>query len=167
MGRAQGSILASLAKRNSTTLRASALLRSVARKARVQFPGAVYHLLDRGDRREAIFRDDLDRRRFLSTLGETCGRTGWRVHAFVLLTNHYHLLVQTPQPNLVAGMRWLQSTWAMRVNRRHGLAVSCFKVAISRSWSIPRSAITSSPSAITFISIPSALGWFGWMGDSS
>ncbi len=99
----------------------------MARKARVQFPGAVYHLLDRGDRREAIFRDELDRRRFLSTLGETCGRTGWRVHAFVLLTNHYHLLVQTPQPNLVAGMRWLQSTWAIRFNRRHGLCGHLFQ----------------------------------------
>ena len=55
----------------------------MARKARVEFAGAVYHVLDRGDRREAIFRDDLDRERFLATLGEACQRTGWRVHAFV------------------------------------------------------------------------------------
>lgn len=79
------------------------------RKARVEFPGAVYHLLDRGDRREAIFCDDTDREQFLATLGQVCGRTGWRVHAFVMMTNHYHLLVETPDRNLVAGMRWFQT----------------------------------------------------------
>lgn len=89
------------------------------RKARVEFPGAVYHLLDRGDRQEAIFRDDADREQFLATLGEACERTGWRVHAFVLMTNHYHLLVETPEPNLVAGMRWFQTTYTIRFNRRH------------------------------------------------
>ncbi len=54
----------------------------MARKTRIEFPGAVYQLLDRGDRREAIYRDETDRRRFLDTLGEVCRRTGWRVHAF-------------------------------------------------------------------------------------
>jgi REP element-mobilizing transposase RayT len=78
------------------------------RKARVEFPGAVYHLLDRGDRREAIVRDDLDRSLFLKTLGQVCGRTGWRVHALVVMTNHYHLLVETPEANLVSGMRWFK-----------------------------------------------------------
>ena len=57
----------------------------MARKARVEFAGAVYHVLDCGDRREAIFKDDADRLRFLETLGEACARTGWRVHAFVLM----------------------------------------------------------------------------------
>ena len=86
----------------------------MARKTRVEFAGAVYHVLDRGDRREAIFKDDADRRRFLETLGEACARTGWRVHAFVLMSNHYHLMIETPQANLVAGMRWFQTTWTMR-----------------------------------------------------
>ena len=76
----------------------------MARKARVEFEGALYHVLDRGDRREAIFRGNPDYERFLSTLGEACGRTGWRIHAFVLISNHYHLLVETPQANLVAGI---------------------------------------------------------------
>ena len=93
----------------------------MARKARVEFAGAVYHLLDRGDRQEAIFRDDTDRRSFLETLGQVCGRTGWRVHAWVLMTNHYHLLVETPEANLVAGMSWFQATWTARFNRRHRL----------------------------------------------
>jgi len=66
----------------------------MARKARVEFAGAVYHVLDRG---EAIFTDDRDRQRFLETLGEPCARTGWRVHAFVLMSNHDHLMIETPQ----------------------------------------------------------------------
>ena len=97
------------------------------RKARVEFPGAVYHVLDRGDRREAIFRDEADRLRFLDTLGEVCARTGWRVHAFVLMSNHYHWLLETPEANLVAGMRWFQSTWTLRFNRRHRLCGHLFQ----------------------------------------
>ncbi len=69
----------------------------MARKGRVEFPGAVYHVLDRGDRREAIFDDDQDREAFLRTLSEVCRRTGWQVHAYVLMSNHYHLLLETPQ----------------------------------------------------------------------
>ncbi|MDQ3413943.1 MAG: transposase, partial [Verrucomicrobiota bacterium] len=99
----------------------------MARKARVEFNGAVYHLLERGDRQEAIFRDDLDRERFLATLRQACARTGWRVHAFVLMSNHYHLLVETPEPNLVAGMRWFQSTYTIRFNRRHRLSGHLFQ----------------------------------------
>ena len=98
----------------------------MARKARVEFEGAIYHVLDRGDRREAIFKDDADRRRFLETLGEACARTGWRVHAFVLMSNHYHLMIETPQANLVAGMRWFQTTWTMRYNTRHRLSGHLF-----------------------------------------
>ena len=99
----------------------------MARKARVEFGGAIYHVLDRGDRREAIFCDDADRERFLATLGEACGRTGWRVHAWVLMSNHYHLLLETPQANLVAGMRWFQTTSTVRFNRRHRLSGHLFQ----------------------------------------
>lgn len=74
----------------------------------------MYHVLDCGDRREAIFRDDGDRELFLKTVGNVCGRTGWRVHAYVLMTNHYHILLETPEANLVAGMKWLQGTYTMR-----------------------------------------------------
>lgn len=97
------------------------------RKARLEFAGAVYHLLDRGDRRETVFRDDRDRETFLTTLGQACERTGWRVHAWVLMTNHYHLLVETPEPNLVAGMRWFQTTYTVRFNRRHRLSGHLFQ----------------------------------------
>jgi REP element-mobilizing transposase RayT len=80
----------------------------MARKARIPFPGALYHVLDRGDRREAIFHDDEDRQIFLQTLQEVSRRTGWWVHAYVLMSNHYHLLLETPEPNLVAGMKWFR-----------------------------------------------------------
>src|SRR6266542_2972033 len=75
----------------------------------------------RGDRREQIFRSDHDRKLFLRTLGEACGMTGWRIHAWVLMSNHYHLLIETPDPNLVAGMQWLQNTYTRRFNLRHRL----------------------------------------------
>ncbi|MDI1310912.1 transposase [Prosthecobacter sp.] len=73
----------------------------------------------RGNRREMIFHDDDDRRFFLKAVGEACERTGWRVHAWVLMGNHYHLFIETPEPNLVAGMSWLQNTYTRRYNVRH------------------------------------------------
>ena len=93
----------------------------MARKLRVQYPGAIYHVMNRGDRREAIFKDDEDRRRFLGTLGEACAKTGWQVHASCLMLNHFHLVVETPQANLVAGMKWFLGTYTSRFNRRHKL----------------------------------------------
>src|SRR5438128_9006414 len=91
----------------------------MARKLRVQYAGAIYHVLNRGDRREPIFRDDRDRQQFLDTLGETCGKTGWQIHSWCLLPNHFHLVLETPRPNLVAGMKWLLGTYTSRFNRRH------------------------------------------------
>ena len=93
----------------------------MARRPRIEFPGAVYHIMSRGDRGEAIYWDDEDRQRFLVCIGDVCLRTGWRIHAFVLMTNHYHLLLETPESNLVTGMKWLQGTYTQRFNRRHNL----------------------------------------------
>jgi putative transposase len=89
------------------------------RSLRLQFPGAHYHVMARGNHREAIFLDDDDRRFFLQTLAQACAMTGWRVHAWVLMGNHYHLFLETPEPNLVAGMQWLQNTYTRRHNVRH------------------------------------------------
>ena len=69
----------------------------MARKLRVEYPGAIYHVMNRGDRREPIFKDDADRQRFVETLGEVCAKTGWQVHAYVLMPNQFHLVVETPQ----------------------------------------------------------------------
>jgi REP element-mobilizing transposase RayT len=91
------------------------------RQVRIEFAGAMYHVMARGNRREAIVKDDQDRLTFLRTLGEACERTGFRVHAYVLMTNHYHLLVETPQPNLSRGMGWMQNAYTRRMNTRHGL----------------------------------------------
>ena len=93
----------------------------MARKLRVQYPGAIYHVMNRGDRREPIFKDDQDRRRFLETLGEACDKTSWQVHAYCLMGNHFHLVVETPKANLVAGMKWFLGTYTSRFNRRHKL----------------------------------------------
>jgi len=93
----------------------------MARKVRVEYAGAVYHVMNRGDRREAIFRDEADRQRFVETLGEACARSGWQVHAYCLMSNHFHLVVETPQPTLVAGMKWFLGTHTGRFNRRHRL----------------------------------------------
>jgi REP element-mobilizing transposase RayT len=93
----------------------------MARKLRVQYPGAIYHVMNRGDRREPIFKDDQDHRRFLETLGEACDKTSWQVHAYCLMGNHFHLVVETPKANLVAGMKWFLGTYTSRFNRRHKL----------------------------------------------
>jgi REP element-mobilizing transposase RayT len=77
--------------------------------------------MNRGDRREPIFKDDQDRRRFLETLGEACDKTSWQVHAYCLMGNHFHLVVETPKANLVAGMKWFLGTYTSRFNRRHKL----------------------------------------------
>ena len=91
----------------------------MARKLRVEYPGAIYHVMNRGDRREPIFTDAQDHERFVGTLAEACGKTGWEVHAYVLMPNHFHLVIETPQPNLVAGMKWLLGTYTSRFNRQH------------------------------------------------
>jgi putative transposase len=98
----------------------------VPRKLRVQYPGAIYHVMNRGDRREPIFKDAADRRRFLDTLGEACGKTGWQVLAYCLMPNHFHLVVETPQGNLVAGMKWFLGAYTSRFNRRHKVSGHLF-----------------------------------------
>ena len=92
----------------------------------MQYPGAIYHVMNRGDRREPIFLEDEDRRKFLETLGETSQKTGWQIHAYCLMDNHFHLGIETPRANLVAGMKWLLGTDTSRFNRRHRLSGHLF-----------------------------------------
>jgi len=91
----------------------------MARSVRIEYPGAYYHVMARGNRREAIFLDEDDRKFFLQCLAEACEKTGWRVQAWVLMSNHYHLFVETPEANLVEGMKWVQNTVTRRFNVRH------------------------------------------------
>ena len=89
------------------------------RQLRIDYPGAIHHVMSRGDRRENIYHDDVDRPDFLETLAETCQKTDWQVHAYCLMSNHFHLVLETPNANLVEGMQWLLSTYTIRLNRRH------------------------------------------------
>ena len=104
------------------------------RKPRIEYAGAVYHVMCRGNRREAIFRDDRDREAFIDLMGQGCERTGWIVHSYVLMPNHYHWLLETPEPNLSDGMRWFHGTYARRFCVRHGLVGHVFQ---GRFKSIP------------------------------
>lgn len=92
----------------------------MARPLRLEFPGALYHVTSRGNARAAIFVDDEDRGTFLGVLGEVVERYRWRCHAYCLMYNHYHLVVETPEGNLSLGMRQLNGVYTQRFNRGHG-----------------------------------------------
>ena len=79
----------------------------MSRPLRLEFPGALYHVTSRGDRREAVYEDDADRQGFLALLGDVCARFNWRAYACCLMTDPYHLVVETPEGNLSRGMRQL------------------------------------------------------------
>lgn len=98
----------------------------MARPLRIEYAGAIYHVLSRGDRREAIVRDDADRELFLDILERTCRRTGWQIHAYCLMSNHFHLVAETPRSNLSAGMQWFLGSYTQQFNRRHRLSGHLF-----------------------------------------
>lgn len=91
----------------------------MARRLRIQFPGARYHVINRGNLQHDVFATTGARDSFSDTLGETVERFNWRLSAFMIMRNHYHLALETPDPNLVEGMHWLQSTFAIRLTRFH------------------------------------------------
>jgi REP element-mobilizing transposase RayT len=91
----------------------------MARPLRIEFAGAVCHVTGRGNERREVFRGDEDRRLFLSTLGRTVARWRWVVHAYCLMGNHYHLVIETPEANLSRGMRQLNGEYTQAFNRLH------------------------------------------------
>ena len=91
----------------------------MARPLRLEFAGAVYHLTSRGNARQKVFFTDEDRQLFLDTLAQVVSRYGWICHAYCLMANHYHLLVETPKANLSIGMRQLNGIYTQSFNRRH------------------------------------------------
>lgn len=91
----------------------------MARPLRLQFDGAIYHVTSRGNAREDIFDDDRDRRVFLECLGKVVQRFHCLCHAYCLMDNHYHLVIETPEANLAKGMRQLNGIYTQRYNRRH------------------------------------------------
>ncbi len=91
----------------------------MARPLRLQFPGAVYHLSSRGNAGQAIFADDTDRARFLELFGRETQQQRWRCHAYCLMDDRYHLLLETPEANLSRGMGRLNMAYSQCFNRRH------------------------------------------------
>lgn len=91
----------------------------MARPLRLEYEGALYHVTSRGNAQADIYLDDSDRRIFLRILGAAITKHGWVLHAFCLMGNHYHLLVETPQPNLSRGMHQLNGVYSQCFNRRH------------------------------------------------
>jgi len=91
----------------------------MARPLRIEFPDALYHVTSRGNERRPIFNDDVDRQMFLIFLSRTVKRFGWSLTAWVLMSNHFHLVIQTPEANLSRGMHWLNSAYAGWFNRRY------------------------------------------------
>jgi len=92
----------------------------MARPLRIEFAGALYHVTSRGDGREDIYLSDADREGFVSVLAHVCERFNWVVHAYCLMSNHYHVLVETPDGNLSKGMRQLNGVYTQQFNRRQG-----------------------------------------------
>ncbi len=115
---------------------------AMPRVIRYQYPGAVYHLMARGDGGKVIFENDEDRRGFLFRLGKVCESHGWRVHAWVLMDNHFHLLVETPEANLATGMKLLLGSFSQGWNRRRLRRGHVFQ---GRYKSIPVNASDSDP----------------------
>jgi len=91
----------------------------MARPLRPQFPGAVYHITARGNDKQPIYFDEQDKIRFLKFLGQNVKQYRWLCHGYCLMTNHYHLLIETPEPNLARGMKRLNSRYCITFNKRH------------------------------------------------
>ena len=99
----------------------------MSRAWRIEYEGALYHLLSRGNQRSDIFMDEYDRHRFLNTIEEMSSRFEIDVFAYVLMSNHYHLLIRTRRANLKRAMHWLGTTYTQRFNKRHGKSGHVFQ----------------------------------------
>ena len=118
----------------------------MARPLRIEYPGAIYHVISRGNQRRSIYEDEHDYQRFLQGLEQTVGRFGWELLSFVLMPNHFHLFVRTPLPNLSRGMQYLVSGYANWYAKRHNrpghLMQGRFKASLVEDetyfWSVSR-----------------------------
>ena len=99
----------------------------MVRPLRLEYAGAIYHVTSRGDRREPICENNDDRKSWLETLASVCERFNWRVHAYCLMDNHYHLVVETIDGNLSKGMRQLNGVYTQHYNRSHNRAGHVFQ----------------------------------------
>ena len=97
------------------------------RKPRVELAGGIHHVFARGNGRQLIYLDDVDRLAYLAMLARVAAHLGWRCLAYCLMDNHLHLLIETPAPNLAEGMQWLHGRFAQRFNARHGRSGHVFQ----------------------------------------
>ena len=107
----------------------------MSRPLRIEFAGALYHVTSRGDGREAIFLGEQDKHLFLGVMSEVVQDCNWTIHAYCLMDNHYHLLVETPDGNLSKGMRQLNGVYTQRFNRQHGRVGHLFQHGAKRKGS--------------------------------
>ena len=91
----------------------------MARPLRIEYPGAVYHITSRGNEKKPVYKNDEDRENFLTTLHKVNKRYHWLCHAYCLMDNHFHLLIETPEGNLSLGMRQLNGVYTQGFNKRH------------------------------------------------
>lgn len=99
---------------------APAYASSMARPLRLELAGGLYHVTSRGDGREDIYLDDTGREVWLAVFAQVCARFNWVCHAWCQMSNHYHLVIETPEANLAEGMRQLNGVYTQRFNRHHG-----------------------------------------------
>ena len=99
----------------------------MARQLRIQGSGDIFHVTARGNRRQEIFRDDTDRARLIALLDAACERCKWRLHAYCLMPNHYHLVIELVEPTLSDGFQWLNGIYAQAFNRRHRMTGHLFQ----------------------------------------
>jgi len=104
----------------------------MGRAPRIEYEGAVYHVTNRGDGQELIYREEADRNAFLGIMSEVASQFGWRIYVYCLMGNHYHFLLETPQANLSLGMKQLDQVYTRRYNWRYGRSGHVFQ---GRYWS--------------------------------
>ncbi len=101
----------------------------MARPLRLEFPGAFYHIMNRGNAGETLFKSKRDRERFVKCLANAVERFSLRIHTYCLMENHYHLLVETVEPNLSRAMQWINVSYAAYFNRKRGSKIEDFVVS--------------------------------------
>ena len=106
----------------------------MARPLRIELAGGLYHVTSRGDRRENIYDSDKDRIEWLSILGKVCDRFNWRCHAYCLMDNHYHFVVETVEGNLSKGMRQLNGVYTQYFNREYNRVGHVFQGRLIKQW---------------------------------
>jgi len=144
----------------------------MARRLRVQYPGATYHLMARGNGRQDIVRDDADRDRLVNDLGRAAVRCSWRIYAFVVMSNHLHVVLKTPEPNLSRGMQTFLSAYANAWSRRHRAIGHVFQGRYrteliedeSYLWTVSRD-VHLNPVRARLVENPAAWKWSSYPGD--